>query len=244
MAMKSKLIFLLCLLFSGLISLSQERKELNEIKVTPPKFTGVERIETIPLKSNYVSLEKYLIKIIEPQLVKDRKTIDEGTVVMQFTVNPSGELTDFHTLNSVSPEIDEHVIKALKTTNGMWKPGSNNDELIAMEKEISISFRLENTPKFETRAKWLYKRGGKMLYVKAKPEKALKYFDYGMALLPNDKGILVNRGLARYELGDMAGACSDWNRIKSLGGFEGDSFLENFCDMKGYAQLTQILKND
>lgn len=242
--MKNKFIILLFLIFSGLISLGQSLKELNEIRVTPPKFVGLKQAETVPVETNYVSLEKYLIKLIEPQLLKERKTIDEGTVVVQFTVNPSGELTDFNTVNSVSSDMDQHVINALKTTNGMWKPGLNNDELIAMEKEISISFRLEDTPTFETRAKWFYKRGGKMLYVKANPEKALKNFNNCIALLPNDKGILLNRGLAKYELGDMSGACTDWNRIKSLGGFESDGYLDKFCDMKGYAQMIQILKND
>lgn len=238
--MKNKLFFLLLLLFTGFISVGQSLKELNEIKVTPPKFTGIAKVETIPVESNYVSLEKYLIKLIEPQM-QELKTFKEGTAVVQFLVNQSGNLIDFHVINSVTPEIDKEVIKALEKTNGMWKPGLNNDELVTMEKEVTIAFRLGDTPKFEQRAQISFRRGAKMLHIKAKPEKALKHFNNGIALLPNDKGILVNRGLARYELGDMAGACSDWNRIKSLGGFEGDGYLENFCDMKGYAELVKIL---
>ncbi len=81
-----------------------------------------------------------------------------------------------------------------------------------------------------------------MLYVREKPEKALKRFDKGIALRPNEKCLLLGRGLAKFEIGDKDGACKDWNRIKSLGGFESDSFLDNFCEMEGYAELVKILK--
>jgi hypothetical protein len=235
--MKSTGIFILLMIIS-LISLGQEPKDLDEIKVTPPKFSGT----PIAVKQNdYQSIENYLVKYIQPKITSQDLT-DEGTVVIQFIVNPSGNLSDFKVINSVSPTIDNEVKKALLATNGMWMPGLNNDEQVAMEKEISIAFRLENSSGFGKRASWYYKRGGKMLYVKENPERALKNFDKGMVLRPNEKCLLLGRGLAKFELGDKDGACKDWNRIKSLGGFESDSYLNNFCEMEGYAELIKILK--
>lgn len=239
--MKNKLTFLmLIMVLSCFTSWAQSAKELSEIKVTPPKFTGIIPEKSVPVESKFTSLEKFLVMQIDPMLTGVKK-FREGTAIIQFTVDQSGEVSDFVVVNSVTPEVDNEVIKALKTTNGMWKPGLNNDELVAMDKEVAISFRLENTTQFENRVKTIYKRGAKMLYVKHRPEKALKQFDACITLVPNDKGTLINRGLAKYELNDFSGACKDWNRIKSLGGVESEKYLENFCDMKGYAELVKIL---
>ncbi|MBV5312492.1 MAG: energy transducer TonB [Prolixibacteraceae bacterium] len=235
--MKSTVLFLLLMIVS-LVTLGQKPKDLDEIKVTPPKFAGT----PVAVKQHdYQSIESYLVKYIQSKVTSLDLT-NEGTVVMQFIVNPSGNLSDFRVINSVSPTIDNEVKKALLTTNGMWLPGLNNDEQVAMEKEISIAFRLENSQGFGKRASWYYKQGGKMLYVRENPEKALKRFDKGIALRPNEKCLLLGRGLAKFEIGDKDGACKDWNRIKSLGGFESDSFLNNFCEMEGFAELVKILK--
>ena len=48
-------------------------------------------------------------------------------------------------------------------------------------------------------------------------------------------------GMCRYELGNEDGACEDWNKIKALGGIEADYQLDNFCEMKGYAELIRML---
>lgn len=203
-----------------------------------PKFTGIER--TIIEKSDFETIENYLKRNIQP-IIEPLEILDEGTEVVQFVVNPSGELTDFKVINSVNPIYDEEVIRALLTTKGMWLPGLNNDQMVPMEKEVSIVFKLENTPDFTSRAKWYYKKAGKMLYLKENPKMALKNFNQGILLLPKEKCLLMGRGLAKYELGDEAGACQDWNRIKSLGGFEGDAYLDNYCDMKGFAEMIKIL---
>ena len=239
--MKKIFLFLLCIILS-LVTLGQEKKEFKDqikgVRVTMPKFTGIER--TIIEKSDFESLENYLKRNILP-FIEPLEIIDEGTEVVQFVVNPSGELTDFKVINSVNPIYDEEVIRALLTTNGMWLPGLNNNQMVPMEKEVSIVFKLENASDFTSRAKRYYKKGGTMLYVKENPKKALKNFNQGVLLLPKEKCILMGRGLAKYELGDETGACQDWNRIKSLGGFEGDAYLENYCNMKGYAEMIKIM---
>jgi TonB family protein len=225
--------------FVSFFSYGQTEKVLGDIDVTPPKFTGFP-ISTQPRTE---SIESYLVQKIHSE-VKSIDENDEGTVVVQFVVDASGSLSDYQIVNSVSPFIDNEVISALKATNGMWLPGKNNDGLVPMEKEVSISFRLESNRNFVKRAEWLFKRGTKMLYVKEKPQKALEFYDQGIVLLPNQKCILSGRGLAKYELGDYAGACKDWNRIRSLGGFEGDEYLKNFCKMPGYAEMLNTVNGN
>ena len=239
--MKKIFLFLLCIILS-LITLGQEKKEYEDqikgVRVTMPKFTGI--VRTVIEKSDFETIENYLKRNIQP-MVAPLEILDEGTEVVQFVVNPSGELSDFKVINSINPIYDEEVIRALLTTNGMWLPGLNNNQMVPMEKEVSIVFKLENTSDFTSRAKWYYKKGSKMLYVKENPKMALKNFNQGILLLPKEKCILMGRGMTKYELGDEAGACQDWNRIKSLGGFEGDAYLDNYCDMKGFAEMIKIL---
>jgi len=123
-------------------------------------------------------------------------------------------------------------------------PGYNNDQPVAMEKEVSIAFKIDNegTIDFYDLGQWYYKRGSTMLLIKDKPKKAVKSYDKAIVLLPNDKSLLIMRGLARFETGDKDGACRDWKRIKSLGSEQGDFYLDSFCEMKGYAEMVSILQ--
>jgi hypothetical protein len=81
-----------------------------------------------------------------------------------------------------------------------------------------------------------------MLLIKERPKLALMNYNQAVTLLPNDKCILLGRGMAKYELGDKSGACQDWNRIKALGGFEGDVYLDSYCEMKGYSDMISTLQ--
>jgi len=232
------------LMFLSVITFGQIQTQnmLKEIKCTPPQFAGVER--TILVKSNFQTIDDYLNKYVTyPQ--EDVMNDVQGTEVIRFIVNPSGYLTDFDVINSVSANIDEEVIRILKATNGMWKPGYNDDKPEAMEKEVSLVFKINesNNLDFSYLAKKYFAKGNEIFFTKSNPKKALKYFDRAMVLLPKDKAVLVQRGLARYEIGNKEGAFRDWTRVKTLGGFESNGYLENFGNLKGYADLVRTLEN-
>ena len=131
---------------------------------------------------------------------------------------------------------------ALIGTNGMWKPGNNNGIPVAMEKEVSVVFRLQDSRySFNELGKRYYSKGAEFLFVKKSPKNALKLFDKGITLLPNDVSILALRGLTRYEFGDRDGALRDWSRIKDLGCMDGDEYIKSFIDMKGYSEMIRVL---
>ena len=241
---KKTVIFLLCM-FLSIITFGQEKNKYNDeikgVKVSPPKFIGSEELLTILNKDEFASLNDYMTKHFQyPE--KSIELYDEGTEVVQFVITPQGEVTGFNIINSVSPAIDKEVIRVLKTTSKLWKPGLNNEKPVAMGKEISIVFKLENTTDFIKRATKFYMMGAKMLLVKERPKLALNIFNQAITLRPNEKCILLGRGMAKYELGDKSGACRDWNRIKALGGFEGNAYLYNYCEMKGYSDMISALQ--
>ncbi|MEN8118316.1 MAG: hypothetical protein ABFS16_15120, partial [Bacteroidota bacterium] len=74
-------------------------------------------------------------------------------------------------------------------------------------------------------------------------KKALKHFNHGIRYCPNDKALLYIRGLCRYELGDENGARKDWNRIVDLGGIDFRKTASVLKEMKGYAEMAEILEN-
>jgi TonB family protein len=244
----------------AVITFGQERKRhmLPEVVVTPPRFTGTEDVLTKLQGEGIGYLKDYLISHIQyPE--NSLSWQEEGTEVVKFIVTPKGEVTDMSVINSVSPEIDKEVLRVLASTSGMWKPASNNGNPIAIEKEISIAFSADDpnpADRFVGLAKYNFIKGNKMLFlhkvdkktsnfynlvIQKDNKKALYYFNNAVRYVPNDKGLLVSRGVCKYQLGDKAGACKDWKRIKALGGIEGDSFLDNFCEFDGYSEMIDTL---
>jgi TonB family protein len=146
----------------------------------------------------------------------------QGTEVVQFTITSTGEVTSIKVLNSVCPEIDDEVIRVLKTTQGMWEPGLKNGKPVEMEREISMVFQIDgfkngtNENIFKEQASSLFNKGSKALISQNNPEKALKYFDKALKYLPYEITILNSRAIARSLLNDKDGAQQDWDRADAI----------------------------
>ncbi len=211
-----------------------QNQDLQEIKVTAPKFRS-DLIQNI--NDFLLSGIKYPAESI--------KAGDEGTEVIQFVVTPKGIVTDIMVINSVSGIIDLEVKRILEITSGMWIPGTVNGEPAAMEKEISVVFKISQKSDFVAKAKGCLEHGNNLLFVKNQPQKALKYFDKGVTLLPNEETLLAVRGLCKYEIGDNEGAKLDWNRLKILADKNASkSLLEsavNYTQLSGYNEMTTIV---
>ncbi len=257
--MKKAVILLLCMMFS-VVALGQKKKSriekegtpLHEVTViapgpstNPPIFTGVIESHAFEKEATLNSLNQYLQKNVQyPEACKARCL--EGTEIVQFVVSSKGEVSNFKVINSISPQIDDELIRVLKTTNKMWKPGTNVNGLpVASTKEVSIAFFVQmgenDELDFLTEAIKFYNKGNVQLYEKENSKAALKNYNKAICYLPNDKCLLMVRGMCRYELGDKDGAYRDWTRIRSLGGFEGDALLENLGGFKGYAEMLSIV---
>jgi TonB family protein len=243
--MKKFIVSLLCmtsLVFTFGQNQKQNQKMMEEISCTPPKFTGIKNANIMLAEEKIPTIENYLGKNVHyPESSIQR--MEQGTEVVRFVVTPQGEVADINIINSVSTEIDDVVIRALIATKGMWKPGQNNEKPVTMEKEVSVVFRIDELGcDSKHLGKKYFLKGGEMLFTKQSPKKALKYLNKGIILLPNEPGMLALRGLTRYELGDRDGALSDWSRINTLGGLEGDGYIDKLIEMKGYAEMTQVLE--
>lgn len=245
-----KLVIFFLFMIASVMTFGQEQKQYNDeiqgVKIVAPKFKGpVTESESTNAKEGYNSLHNYLLKRIQyPD--ESKRWFREGTEVVQFVITKDGQVADFNIVNSISSEIDEEVIRVLKTTNNLWIPGMKNGEFVDMDRELSIVFSLdetvENSPKFIEYARQDYNKANKKFFLEKKNKSALRYYDKAVVYIPNDKSLLVTRGMCRYVLGDNEGAFQDWKRVKSLGGFESEEYLKRFADLNGYAQMIDILQ--
>jgi hypothetical protein len=244
--MKKYVIFLVGMVLSVMVFGQNGTKMVGvkEVEVIPPKFTGTENVKATVEEDNSLSLRNYLLKNVNyPE--GGSVWLSEGTEVVKFTVTPSGNVSDFKIVNSVSPDIDKELIRVLKTTNGMWNPGYNNGALTAMEQEVSAVFGNNSDGKilthFVNNATICFKLGSNALIFKQNPEKALRQFNQGIRYLPNDQALLLMRGMCYYNLGDKEKAKKDWDRLASLGGIDSNSINYDLTGINGYSEMMDIL---
>jgi len=158
------------------------------------------------------TLCQFLSKEIQyPEISK--KWMDQGTVIIEFTVNPDGSLSNYRIINSVSPELDFQVLRAIVKSEGKWEPGSIDGKAVIMHKEVSVLFRLSTSDEYRQLAKSYFEKGNKFLFEKGNPEKALKFFDMACQLRPYDVSLLNSRILCKAKMGDSKAIKADMERL-------------------------------
>lgn len=240
--MKNYGIILVGILFS-MSAIGQEFKtELSEVKVSPPQFMVIENPTTIAAGNIY----DYLVEHFE--YPNEDRFKPQGTTVIGFSITPQGSVTNFKIISSVDHNIDDEIIRVLKSTDKMWKPGMNNGNAVTMEQEVTLAIKTGSSKNmalqknFVEMAKVQYVKGNKYLYIKHRPRRALRKYNNGVRLLANEKGLLIARGLCYYELGKTEAAINDWERVKKLGGIDMvDVMMTEYKTQKGYNTLASIL---
>lgn len=211
-----------------------QKQDLDEFKVTAPMYGSV----------HYETLDEFLTTAIE--YPADAKKIGlQGTVVVGFTVTPEGKIKDFEIVNSVCHSLNNEVIRALAVTDGKWSPGTVESEPMEMYREISVVFQTSANTDFIALARDCIAKGNDLMFYKNQPKKALRYFDKGITLLPNEEALLTSRSLCLYNMGDINGAEKDWARIKLLTqnnetetNFE---LAKNYELLEGYEKMLNVL---
>ena len=233
--MKTILLFVTGMLMATMI-FSQNIKEYTNVEIAAPQFKS----------ELFESINDFLINAVQyPSQSKNMGL--QGTEVVEFKVTTDGRIKEFAIVNSISTEIDHEVIRVLKITDGKWKPGLANGEPVEMKKEVSVTFIAASEKELIKEAKDLQERGNRWMFVKNNPEKAIKYYDQGIRLLPFEESLLAARGLCKYELGDTEGALADWQRINGINETKRSeaslNLAGNYTKLSGYKEMLTTLKN-
>ena len=210
-------VFILVFALSSSFAFAQnedESKKTGTMNVLEPEFkVSNETVDIIEFLQESLAYQKEYIN----------KTGVEGSVVIDFKILPSGNLSQFTVVNSVCPEYDEAVIRALEATNGAWNPGTNNGHPVTMEKEVTIVFSYDRIEMYKTAQ--MYANKADKLSKEGKYNRAIKLYDKAIVLCPNCPSTLYQRGLARYYSGDQKEALKDFERISDLGSHLADPLL-------------------
>jgi TonB family protein len=188
-------------------------RESGMLNVLEPKFKGIN--ETVGI-----------VDFLQENLCYPKNALEtetEGTVIIQFKVLPTGNLSEFQVINSVSPECDKAVIAALEATDGRWNPGTKNGYPVTMEKEVTVVFKSEGIEMYKTAQ--LYSVRADKASKAGKYSRAIKLYNKAIAFCPNHSETLCRRGLARYYNGDIKRALNDFERTADLGSHLADSML-------------------
>ena len=243
--MKRIIVFIIFATFS-VATFCQETTSvaLGKMEVSPPRFAGIENAVTFLEEEQCQSFVDYVAENFQYPDFRNSK-ICEGTEVVQFVVSPAGEIVDFKVINSLAPEIDAEIIRVLKSTSGMWLPGTSDEKRVSMSREISLAINCNGDRDFEKIARSNFERAHKLWFTRNKPEKALRHYNKGIRYRPYDESLLFMRGLCKFELGDKEGAREDWCRFNDCGGtvdWEEKFLSDHKHQLKTYDEVVDILK--
>lgn len=236
--MKNYILFLACFCLTCIMQ-AQEVNLLEETQVIPPKFMELQEPITVVNGDIY----KYVTENFD---LKANKPVTQGTIIVSFTVTKKGKVENFEVINSVQENLDKELVRVLKTTDGMWRPGMNSGNPVDMDQEVSIMVRSNESityKDFVHMSERSYNKAGKLFYVKEKPRRALRKYNRCATLIPKDHALLMNRGLCYFALDKKEEARADWYRLKQLGGMDMEFAMEATLQEKdGYKTMMAILE--
>lgn len=153
----------------------------------------------------------------------EEKYMVEGTVVVKFSVLPSGDLSDFEIVNSLTENCDKAVLNTIKSTQGMWKPALMEGKPVKQETEIAVAFRINGNNMYRY-AEFCRKKAENHMQ-KKNYKKAIKLYNKSIQIDPYNTQALAKRALASYHCGDNERALRDFERLTALGGQTADQYL-------------------
>jgi hypothetical protein len=178
--MKTIKILLICMFAVVYVSAQNVHPNtIAETEVNQPKFMAVKMADNTMQNS----LHKYIAQNFKYPM---SEVNHEGTEVVHFVIDATGEVSNFKIINSVSPKIDKEIIRVLESTDNMWIPGQTNGVPVAMEKEIAIKIVASiasGNPvhkDFTEIARTYYTKGSEKLLLEHKSKQALRSFDRGI----------------------------------------------------------------
>jgi tetratricopeptide (TPR) repeat protein len=201
----------------------------KSIQLTPDDIHSITGADTIykgnpKIYANYKgeSFYRYLISHIGGGHFMTGKS---GHLAASFIVSKSGVADSLKILESFSPEYDKQYAKAFYKARKDWKPAILNG------KPVSVQMFQEAT--YSTSAMMLpandYSNKANDAFRLKEYDLALYYYDQALKTISYDKENLYNRGICKKMLGNLAGACEDWKKVKELGGKQADALLEKYC---------------
>ena len=117
------------------VEVVEEEKEEEENTV----FVVVENMPEFP--GGQQALFKYLNESVKYPVIAQENNI-QGRVIVQFTVEKDGSVTDVQVARSVDPSLDKEA-KRVISTMPKWKPGKQRGKPVRVKYTVPVNFKLQ-----------------------------------------------------------------------------------------------------
>jgi len=116
-----------------------ETKASYKSVTSTPAFPGQPKLIWPKYDGGKAGLDKYVNDRIEyPSTAKQQRV--RGTVVLSYSINPKGEVTDVVVSSKTPSILNEELAKVIKSS-GPWIPGTKNGRLVKMKLSYSYDFK-------------------------------------------------------------------------------------------------------
>ncbi len=171
-------------------------------------------------------LRKFIAKNIKYPKTAKLNCIS-GKVYVSFIVDSLGNVNSVEVVNKLGHGCDEEAIRVIKSTNGLWKPGTKNNKPINVGFTVPVTFWADKNcrPYY-----YEYLETGDKLFEKHKYHKAIVQYNNIIEIRPRNPDALFKRGLSKLYFNDTIGACYDWNNIPKVLNDKAKEYLLEYCE--------------
>jgi len=173
---------------------------------------------------NGESFENYLTTAID-QGDADYMTNKGGHLVANFVVSKKGIADSLKILEGINKDFDKRFVRAFNQARKNFMPAKLNGRYVSVSMLVELRYGAGDVAipaSFNS-------QNATVAYNAKAYDVALYYFDLALTGVPFDRDNLFKRGICKLKLGNTAGACEDWKKIKELGGHEADEMLAKYC---------------
>ena len=150
---------------------------------------------------------------------------ENGFFVASFVVLPSGKVDTVQIHKGRNQVFDRQFVQAIQKTDGFWQPAMLDGQAVAVEKEIRFRyFTFATMMDYDNR----YRTGIK-LQNKEDYQSAIEVLSACIQLNPYDVEAYYHRAICYKENNQLQNACTDWQKIKTLGSRDADEWIAKFC---------------
>jgi tetratricopeptide (TPR) repeat protein len=158
-------------------------------------------------------------------LYKKGISVKSGELLASFIVNKEGVADSLKILQGINPRYDKVFTDLFNSVKRKWIPAQLNGKPVPVLMQQKMKYFTSD----ETMPSYFNGRKADEAYHNENYELALQYYNLALETRPEDKDHLYKRGVCKQKLGNLQGACIDWQKVKALGGEQATVLLERFC---------------
>jgi len=202
----------------------------NSIVLKPEDVYAVKGADTVFKQSakiyaqfNEDSFQRYIYDGIRDKISMDGRA---GYFSAGFIVSKQGVADSLKIYEGIDESFKKQFVKVFNKAKGKWKPATLNGKPVAVYTTINLGYSTSET----MLPAYLSAQKGNEAYNNKDYDLAIYYYDKALKNVPTDKTNLYKRAMCKWHMGNTAGACEDWNKIKALGADDAtNAMIAKYC---------------